>query len=148
MKMFILAFTLAASVATTSSFANDVIKAAPGQVVRSFESAYADAKNVTWSTTEDLYKAQFTLNNQSVQVYYDSEGTQVALTRHVNFHQMPLALQTTIKNDYKDVWIADVLEFSSEEGTRYFVTIEDTKKTVVLKSSALGWSVFQKTRKK
>lgn len=145
MKTLLIAFALFAT-SFTKSFANggDV----NNQVLQSFSNTFATAKEVSWTFSDNLYKAQFLLNDQGVTAYYQADGTMVALTRNISSLQLPIALQVSLKKEYNNLWITDLFEISNEEGTNYYVTLENGDNKVVLKSSsATSWNVFQKTRK-
>lgn len=146
MRTFMILFALVASITTKSSFANDGTAVAP-EVLKSFQSRFAAAEEADWSVTADLYKVQFVLDGQHITAFYKSDGTMAALTRNISTGQLPLALQTTLKNEYKAYWISGLFELSNDEGAQYYVTLEDSGSKVVLKSSAATWSVFQKERK-
>ena len=146
MKMFVFALTLVASVFTKSSFANDGGAVAP-EVLKSFESTFAAAKNADWSMTENLYKVQFALNEQHITAFYQKDGTMAAVTRNINPLQLPVSLQTALKNEYKSYWIAELFELSNEDGVQYYVTLEDADNKTVLKSSGTSWNFYQKQRK-
>src|SRR3954451_10605139 len=146
MKMFVIAFTLVASLFTKSSFANDGSAITP-EVLKSFETTFATAKDADWSVTENLYKVQFALNEQHITAFYNQDGTMAAVTRNINPLQLPVSLQTALKNEYKSYWIAELFELSNDEGVQYYVTLENADSKTVLKSSGASWSLFQKQRK-
>lgn len=145
MKMFVIAFTLLASVITTTSYASD--GTVTPEVLKSFQSKFTTAKNADWSVAQDLYKVQFLLDGQCLTAFYKEDGTMTAVTRHIPPVQLPVSLQTILKNDYSEYWISDLFELSNDEGVQYYVTLEDADTQVVLKSVATSWSVFQKNRK-
>lgn len=146
MKMIVIAFTLLASVFTKSSFANDGV-VTPGEVLKSFQSTFAAAKNADWSLTEDFYKVQFALDGQYITAFYKADGTMAAITRNISPVQLPVALQTNLKNEYKAYWISGLFELSNDEGVQYYVTLENADTKVVLKSSSTMWNTYQKQRK-
>ena len=145
MKSIVIAFTLLTSVFTKSSFANDGI--VNPEVLKSFQTTFATAKNADWSHSDDLYKVQFALEGQIITAFYRHDGTMAALTRNISFYQLPVSLQAGIKNEYKDYWMADLLEVSNDEGAQYYVTLENADTRLVLKSTSGTWSSFQKQRK-
>src|SRR5687767_12731191 len=146
MKSLIIAFTLLATVMTTSSFAADP-KVTPS-VLRSFSKTFTTATQVDWSVTNNMYKAQFNLNGQVVTAFYHSDGTMIAVTRNMTSVQLPVTLQVDLKKDYQDFWIADLFEVSDENGTDYYVTLESADEKVILKSvSNTSWSKFKKLSK-
>ena len=146
MRTFAILFMLIATMASKRSMANDGTAVTP-EVLQSFQSRFAAAKEADWSVTADLYKVQFILNGQHITAFYKSDGTVAALTRNIITEQLPLALQTTLKNEYKSYWVSALFELSNDEGTQYYVTLEDADTKLVFKSSASMWSLFQKERK-
>lgn len=147
MKLFIALLTAAASLFANVSSATDKIEIAPA-AIQSFKSTFAEASEVNWSVTNNLYKADFALNGQYASAFYDAEGSMVATTRNVSSLQLPITLQASLRKDYAEYWISDLFELTNAEGISYFVTLQSGDNKLILKGSALGeWSVFQKTRK-
>src|SRR5215217_6332016 len=143
MKKFVIAFTLVASVFTKSSFANNGAAIAP-EVLKSFQSTFAAAKDADWSVTQNMYKVQFALNEQHITAFYNQDGSMAALTRNISPLQLPVSLQASLKNNYKGYWIAELFELSNDDGVQYYVTLENADGKLVLKSTAATWNYFQK----
>ena len=145
MKPLLIALTFLASVFAKPTFANDgEIKPA---VLRTFEKTFANAKNVEWTITTNMYKARFEMSGQMVTAYYTSSGQQLAVTRNITSHQLPLTLQTAMKNEYPGHWITNLFELTNDEGTTYYVTLEDAETKIVLQSqSTQSWTVYQKAQ--
>ena len=145
MKPLLIALTFLASVFAKPSFANDgEIKPA---VIKTFEKTFATAKNVEWTITPDMYKARFEMAGQVVTAYYNASGRQLGVTRNITSHQLPLTLQTAMKKDYASHWITDLFELTSDEGTTYYVTLENAETKIVLQSqSTQSWSIYQKAQ--
>lgn len=144
MKPILIALALLAGT-FTKSFAHDgTIEPA---VLKSFQSTFANATEVDWSLSQDLYKAVFYLNGQAITAYYKEDGTMQALVRHIAAANLPMMLQTSIKNEHKDKWVSDVLEVTADAGVQYYVTLENADAKVILKSSSAVWSTFQRMRK-
>ena len=146
MKQLAIALTLAASVFTTSSFANDGI-GTPVGVLKSFQTTFAAAKDADWTSSEEFYKVKFALDGQYITAFYRADGTMAALTRNISFFQLPVSLQANLKNEYKQYWIAGLFELSNDESVEHYVTLEDADTRLVLKSASAKWSAFQKERK-
>jgi hypothetical protein len=145
MKAILIAVALLAGT-FTKSFANDGGTVAP-VVLKSFKSTFASATDVDWSYSKELYKAVFFLDERAVTAYYNTDGTLAVLTRHITTATLPVILQTALKNNHKDKWIADVYEVTNEAGVEYYVTLEDADCKLVLKSNGSFWNTFQKSRK-
>jgi hypothetical protein len=146
MKTLFIILTVIASFFTKTSTANDDV--VNSTVLKSFQSSFANAKEIDWSLAKSLYKASFVLDGQHINAYYNSEGLLIAMTRNISTSQLPIALQTTIKNDYTSFWISDLFEIANDEGTSYYITLENANTKLVLKSTNnSAWSKFQKNQK-
>jgi len=146
MKPLFILLTIAASFFAQTSSANDEVVSAT--VLKSFQSSFANAKEVDWSFNQNLYKASFTLDGLYITAFYNSDGSLIAITRNINSSQLPIALQATIKKDYTGLWISDLFEIANEEGTSYYITLENADSKLVLKSTNnAAWTKFQKRQK-
>jgi hypothetical protein len=146
MKRLLFTMTLALGLFAMSSFANaeDVAPAA----LESFKTSFKTATDVNWSVSENYYRANFSLNGQLVSAFYNHDGKMIALTRNITSLQLPIALQASLKNNYDCYWITDLVEMANEDGTTYYVTLENADTKLVLKSSANSdWSHYKKQRK-
>lgn len=145
MKPLLIALTLFVSLFTQPLFANaaDVTP----NVLKSFQTTFATAKDVAWTVGESHYKAQFELSGQVVSAFYSTDGNLLAVTRNITTHQLPLSLQTGLKKGHESAWITDLFEMSNDEGTSYYVTLETGDSKVVLKSNGNGWNAYSKTKK-
>ena len=146
MKPLLIAFTLVCAVVTTSAFAKDV-KVTP-VVLHTFETSFKSAQDVQWSRVDALYLATFTLDQQKVLAFFSSEGALVATGRYLSKTQLPISLQTNLKQNYDNYAVVDLFEVSNEEGTSYYVNLASAEKMLTLKSEAGStWSVFKKVKK-
>ncbi|MDQ3844326.1 MAG: hypothetical protein M3342_09975 [Bacteroidota bacterium] len=145
MKPLFIALTMLATIFTKTSFANED-KVTPA-VLQSFHNTF-HTTNVEWTVSKNLYKAQFSMNGSVVTAFYDSEGTLIATTRNITLMQIPVTLQTALKRDYKNMWVTDLLEVANEDGTEYYITVENADSKIILKAMGnFKWGVYQKIRK-
>ena len=145
MKRLLLTLTVIFSLFTLSSFADTITVTTP--ILNSFNSSFKHATEVNWTVTRGIYKANFVMNGQYVSAFYDVDGKMVAVTRNITSFQLPLSLQTEIKNSYDQYWISDLFEIADEQGTSYYVTLESADSKLILKSEGSNWTVYQKQRK-
>lgn len=146
MKRLLITLTVVLSLITLSSFSNG--EKVNDNVLTSFNTSFKNATEVTWSTTAHLYKAKFVYNSQYLTAFYDADGNMIAVTRNISSFQLPICLQTSLKKDYEHFWISDLFEVSREEGTSYYVTLENADTKIILKSSSNSeWTPYQKQRK-
>jgi hypothetical protein len=118
------------------------------KVLNSFKTQFASATEVEWSVGSEYYKASFLYNNNYVFAYYSTDGEFLATLRNISSVNLPVMLQTSLKNDYEDYWISDLYELAKNDGTAYYVTLENGEHKIVLKSAGGSeWTVFKKTNK-
>jgi len=147
MKKRILILALVLVGMSSFSFAVDI----PGvnnQVQTRFNREFVNAKDVKWESHENFIKVSFQMNDMVLFAYYLPNGDQLAVTRFISPNQLPIRLLTTLKKDHSGYWISDLFELNDNDGTEYYITIENDSQTKVLKSSADGeWSTYSIVKK-
>lgn len=144
MKKIIL--TLAIAIMSIAAFATE--KNVNASVLKSFNKEFAGAENVNWTTGKSSYKASFVLNRQHVTAYYNFEGQLMGLTRNISSLDLPMSLQTNLKKNFDEYWISDLFEVSNEEGTNYYITLENADETLVLEAAgSTKWSTYKRISK-
>jgi hypothetical protein len=113
-------------------------------VLHSFNQSFAHAEDVNWSVTREFYKAEFLLNCQYVFAFYSKDGSLIAATRNILFTELPVILQTNLKELKNGYWISDLFELSNENGTTYYLTLENADQKVVYQSSKTEWNFYHK----
>ncbi|MEI2740668.1 MAG: hypothetical protein V9F01_17980 [Chitinophagaceae bacterium] len=78
---------------------------------------------------------------------YSENGELIGLTRYLSPADLPLALQANLKKNYEGYWVSDLFEASKNDGTNYYITLENADSKTVLKSSGNNWSVHNKIKK-
>jgi hypothetical protein len=138
--------TLAIAVSSLLAFAGE--ENVSKNVLNAFNREFTGAREVKWTTGADYYRASFVYNEQYISAFYDRNGELMALTRNISSLNLPLKLQTRLRNDYSEYWISDLFEISNSEGTHYYITLEKADTKVVLKSDDnTQWTVFKKMSK-
>ena len=144
MKKIVLAVVFVMSLGVVSVFANDI----DAKALESFKNQFPTATETEWSTGSDCYKVSFFYNNNYVNAYYSFEGIFLATIRNISSVNLPMMLQTSLKNDYAKFWISDLYELAKYEGSSYYATIENADQKIVLRSSnGSEWTVHKKTGK-
>ena len=116
-------------------------------VLESFNNAFRNAEEVNWTESKEFYKAQFRLNCQHVFAFYAKNGSLIATTRNMLFTELPVILQTSLEELQNGYWITDLFELSNDEGTNYFITLENADTRLVLRSNKSDWDIYQKRLK-
>jgi hypothetical protein len=118
------------------------------RVLKTFNSDFTRAENVTWEAKKDFYKATFSNAGQIMFAYYNEDGEQIAVTRNLKVSQLPITLSSSIHKDFKQYWLTDLFEVAAKGETAYYATIQDAKHVIVLKADGTtAWRVFKKDKK-
>jgi hypothetical protein len=146
MKKMVMILAVVLTTITTTAFAGEIT--VKEQVLSAFKSEYANAQEVSWSVSNEYYKASFTLNSQKVFAFYSLDGEFMALTRYISSVQLPVTLQANLKKNHSDKWISDLFEVSNSDGTSYYITLEDADSITVLRSSGDNvWKTYKRSSK-
>jgi hypothetical protein len=138
--------TLAIAVSSLVAFAGE--ENVSKDVLNSFNKEFNGAKEVRWTTGSDFYKAVFVLNDQYITAFYNKDGEFLGMTRNISSLNLPLKLQSKIRSDYAEYWISDLFELSDNNGTHYYITVENADSKLLLKSSDnTDWNIFKKMTK-
>ena len=141
MKKMIL--VLAITISTLSAFASD--EKISAKVLDAFQTEFTTAKEVSWTASDNYYRAAFTFNDQHVQAFYSLEGELIGLTRYITSLDLPMNLQTSLKKSYTDYWISDLFEVTKSDSTGYYITLENADEKLVLKAKAhKSWKVYKR----
>ena len=118
------------------------------QTIASFKKDFATASNIMWEQKVGYSKATFSLNGEILFAYYDNSGDLTAVVRNITSEQLPINLLTAMKKDYDGYWISDLFEVAADDQTTYYVTLENSDKKIVLRSTGIdSWSVYSKEKK-
>jgi hypothetical protein len=142
MKKLLAIFTAIGLTITTSVFATDTT---PSTVLNSFQNAFKGSREVAWSTVKDLYRVDFTFEDQKVSAFFNSDGNLIASSRNISLLQLPISLETGLKSDFPDYEVVSLFEVDNENGTTYYATVKNSKREFTLESASSGeWNKFNK----
>ena len=140
--MLAMVFTLSTMYAFTGE------EAVSKQAVSNFTTQFKGATAPNWTAGKNYYKVAFSLNAQKLFAYYNIDGDFIAVSRYISSFQLPLYLQTSLKNDYSKYWVTDLFEMADNNETTFYVTVENADAKIVLKSTdGKAWSVFDRSKK-
>ena len=146
MKKIMMMLALALTIGTSFAFTGE--EAISKQALNAFKKEFSGATEAAWTVGNNYYKVTFSLNDQKLFAYYNTQGEFLAVTRNISSLQLPLSLQTSLKRSYNNYWISDLFEVASNDGTNYYVTVETADTKIVLKSAGgSDWSIYQKSKK-
>jgi hypothetical protein len=146
MKKIMMLLAMVLTLTTTWAFTGE--EAINKQALNAFKTEFASATDAAWTVGTNYYKVAFTLSDQKLFAFYNSDGEFIAVTRYISSLQLPLNLQGSLKKECSTCWISDLFEVANTDGTAYYVTLENADTKVVLKSTDGGnWTVYQKSKK-
>lgn len=144
-KILIVAMILLTGLSTTFANLRETVNE---KISKAFTKDFAGAEEVKWENKENFAKATFKINNQVMFAFYSQEGDLLGVTRNIVSSQLPINLLADLKGNYGKYWITDLFEMSNNRSTNYYVTLENSTHTIVLRSSGTdGWEVFTKVKK-
>jgi hypothetical protein len=136
MKKLLIAAIMVVAVGS-SAFALDVNKISV-KVRNSFETQFAGAENVTWTTTVAYTKAAFTLADESVEAFFAADGELIAFSRKVDLKKLPLIALQKIKKQYSAYKVTETIEFDQDGDKSYYVALENGTEKKILHVSLYG----------
>jgi hypothetical protein len=147
-KIFFSLMLLAGLGLSTSSFAGKHSPDVSKKVWQSFHERFSSALDISWEQERDLEKATFRIDGMVVFAYFNSEGEWIATSRNILSSQLPIPLLLKLKREYGEYWITGLVEMDTPSGMDYYITLENSNRSLLLKSSDFDqWTLFQKLRK-
>jgi len=144
MKKIVLAL-VAALVIVTSVFANEEVKS---EVLQAFNAKFPGAKEVNWTSGNNYYKATFIFYGTYMVAWYEMNGKFISVTRNMSSTELSLYLRNSIKINYSNYWITDVVEESNKNGFTYYITLENADQKIILVSKqGSNWELYEKHEK-
>jgi hypothetical protein len=117
-------------------------------VLKAFKTEFNTAREVEWTVGSNFYRATFVYNEKHVFAYYNESGELLGLTRYLSPLDLPISLQANLKNNYSGYWISDLFEVAKNDGTAYYLTLENADTKIVLKSAdSSNWNQYNKAKK-
>ena len=131
---------------TFSSFARSA-DSISGDIKTSFKKNFRTAQIMSTETHEAFTKLTFKMNNAIMFAFYSRTGDLLAVTRNIVSSQLPMNLLLSLKNDYSDYWITELFEFTGNDDSCYYVSLESADAKVTLRSFGDSWEVYSSVRK-
>jgi hypothetical protein len=142
--MKILFIALSALLITTTSKASGYPSP---EVLSSFYYSFAKNTPVAWSNFRDLYKADITISNKRLSIFYNADGESVAVAQYIPINEVPECLRTELLKSIGTDTIKELFEVSNTQGSNYYATVENGKHVKILIAFGNKWKVFQKLNK-
>ena len=124
------------------SFANGI---EPSEALqKEFNKAFAQSTDVEWEKVADYYKASFLMDGKFLTVYFDAFNNIESISRNITTSMLPLILQSNMKEKLSETsWIADCFELLNENGTEYFIVVENADQKVFYQANETSWDLYK-----
>ena len=144
MKKIVLTL-VTALIVVTSVFATEEVTS---EVLEAFNAKFPGAKEVSWSSGRNYYKATFIFSGTQMVAWYEMSGKLISVTRNMSSTELPLYLRNSIKNNYTNYWITDLVEESNKNGFTFYITLENADYKIILVSKkGSDWELDEKHEK-
>jgi len=135
-KAFVTLVTLL-TIGTTVSLADPGSDVDP-KILSAFQKEFSFAKNVKWEGEGNLTRVNFSLNDQGIAAWYNSDGELITTARNILYHQLPISVMISMDKEYAGADIFGIIEISRNNETWYQIRADKKGKKFLLKASPSG----------
>ena len=108
------------------------------KILSAFQKEFSFAKNVTWEEEGNLTRVIFSLNDQGITAWYNSDAELVTTARNILYNQLPISVMRTLDKEYQGADIFGIVEISRNNETWYQIRADKKSKKFLLKASPAG----------
>jgi hypothetical protein len=108
-------------------------------VKNEFDATFDDAKDVTWTITNNTQKATFTQNNVKMTAFYNLQGEYLGVTQDVAYTAISNKAQKTIADKYTGYKVGEVIKLQTNDSasnfdqTVYFVDLKNNAEEILVR---------------
>ena len=147
MKTKIIGLFTALMLLSSLTFATDGTKPSE-QLLKEFNRSFSQSAEVEWTQVGDYYKVTFLMEGKYLTAYFDALNNVESISRNISTNMLPIILQTNLKEKLSEsVWISDCFELFGQNGTEYYVVIENADEKIFYQSNQAQWDVFKRVEK-
>lgn len=128
-----LLFTLGLSLAQ----AHEEPKVDP-RVQRAFQKEFAYATNVSWITNPEFTQVRFSLFDQGLVAWYNTDAERISLARNILYAHLPMRVIQSLEEKYSSAEISDIVEVTNGDETTYYFRAEEKNRQILLKATPFG----------
>ena len=110
----------------------------PSVVVGSFEQKFANADRPGWTVVKDLYRVDFSLQNQNLIAFFNADGELIASSRNITPMQLPISLNSSLEKHFSHFTVSSLFEVDEHDGICYYAKVRNQKSEILLQSTSNG----------
>jgi hypothetical protein len=146
MKTKMIALFTVAILLTSTTFATETGDPIQ-QIQKAFNRMFTNTAEVAWTPVSNYYQVTFLQAGQFLTAYYNASGEFVSLSRNVSTRMLPWILQEKLQDKLSNSWVTNSFELYRENGTEYFVTVENANDKTIYRSENSDWSTYKRSQK-
>jgi len=135
-KTFVTLFALL-TIGITVSLA-DLITNVDPKILSAFQKEFSFAKNVKWEEEGNLARVIFSLNDQGITAWYNSDAELITTARNILYNQLPISIMRSLDKEYSGADIFGIVEISRNSETYYQIRADKKGKKLLLKANPSG----------
>ena len=135
-KTFVTLFTLL-TIGITASIADPGSDVDP-KILSAFQKEFSFAKNVKWLEEGNLARVIFSLNDQGITAWYNSDAELVTTARNILYNQLPISVMRSLDKEYSGADILGITEINRNDETYYQIRADKRGKKLLLKANPSG----------
>ena len=135
-KTFVTLFAFLA-IGIAATFADPITNVDP-KILSAFQKEFSFAKNVKWEEEGNLARVIFSLNDQGITAWYNSNAELVTMARNILYNQLPISVMRSLDKGYEGADIFWIVEISRNSETYYQIRADKKSKKFLLKASPSG----------
>jgi len=123
--------------------ANDV----NSEIRTSFKKDFGNAQLLSTESHKVFTKLTFKMDGLLLSAFYSESGELLAVVHNILSTQLPINLLMSLRNDYNSYWIKELFEFTGNNDSCYYVSLESADSKVTLRSNGDQWEVYSSVKK-
>jgi hypothetical protein len=131
-KTFVTLFTLL-TIGITVSLADPITNVDP-KILSAFQKEFSFAKNARWEEEGNLTRVIFSLNDQGIVAWYNSDAELVTTARNILYNQLPISVMRSLDKAYEGADVFGIVEISRNDETYYQMRVDKKGKKFLLKA--------------
>lgn len=144
MKKLIIFLSLFATLSAIASTPPEVNE----KVLKAFKETFLKASDVVWYETKNAYEASFKQSEITAKAIYDKNGNLLSTTRYYYEDNLPVHILSKLKKAYAGKSVFGVTELTVDDQISYYITLEDEKNWLIVKSDSWGFLELSNKYKK
>ena len=146
MKQKMIALFAVATLLASTSFATK--NGEPSlQIQDKFSRMFTNTTDASWQEVSGFYRVTFMQAGQYLTAFYSATGDFTSLSRNISPTMLPVLLQNELRDKLVNAWVTESFELSRNNGTEYFVTVEDADTKTVYHADRTDWTVYTRSQK-